>query len=158
MTEKRFITQEGLEKLKKELADLKAQRREVAEHIQGARELGDLSENAEYLEARNRQAFNEGRIAELENIIKNVIVVDRKPKSKTVQVGSYLKVKSTGGTFGSGQVEKFIIVGSSEASPIEGKISNESPLGRAFLGHKVKDTVEVAVPKGKRKYKILSIE
>ena len=93
---------------------------------------------------------------ELKN--KNVIVVDRKPKSKTVLVGSYLKVKSLGGTFGSGQVEKFIIVGSSEASPIEGKISNESPLGRAFLGHKVKDTVEVAVPKGKRKYKILSIE
>lgn len=159
MEEKRFITEEGLKKLEEELAKLKEKRKEIAQRIQGAKELGDLSENAEYIEARDSQAFNEGRIIELENIIKNAVIVNGRSRSKTIQVGSRIKVKSLGGDFSSqNQTESFSIVGSNEARPAEGKISNESPLGRAFVGHKAGETVEVEAPRGKIKYKIVAIE
>lgn len=149
-----YITKEGLEKLKKEKEELeKNKRSEVIEKIKRAKELGDLSENAEYAEAREEQSFIEGRILELKELINQAIIIDDNGSSRnTVGVGSTIKVKV-------GNMEKdFTIVGSREADPMKGLISNESPLGKAFLGSKKGDTVEIAVPKGKVKYKIMKIK
>lgn len=138
-----FITQEGLEKLREELKTLKAvKRKEIAQRIQEAKELGDLSENAEYVEAKNEQAFVEGRVAELEAIIKNAVIIDEKSRSDTVRVGSKVKVKMNG------EIKSYEIVGSNEADPLNGRISNESPLGAALVGKKVGDEVEVETPRG----------
>lgn len=147
-----YITSEGLEKLKKELFKLKNDRRkEMALRIQQAKEYGDLTENAEYIEAKNEQAFIEGRILELENIIKNAIIIKNKKSNGVVNVGSIIKVKSENKEKG------YVIVGSQEADPGKGKISNESPLGQAFLGRRVGEIVEVKVPKGKLKFEIVAI-
>jgi len=150
----RYLTLQGLEKLKNELKERKTKvRREIAERLEEAKALGDLSENTEYSSAREAQAFNEGRILELEEIIRNAVVVSsRKKKKKEIQIGSDISVKC------GNQVKHFTIVGSQEAEPEEGKISTESPLGKAFLGHKPGDIVEVKTPRGKMKYKILSIK
>jgi transcription elongation factor GreA len=150
---KQFLTKEGLEKIKKELNYLKiTKRQKIAERIQVAKELGDLSENAEYSEAKEQQALNEKRIAELEETLKNAETIDeRHLHSNTVTIGSTITVKN-------GQNERtFTIVGSNEADPSKGKISNESPLASSFLGHKVNDKVEVETPKGKVIYSILDI-
>lgn len=150
---KKFITTEGLEKLKKELDCLKTlKRQEIARRIQTAKELGDLSENAEYSEAKEQQALNETKIAELEETLKNVETIDdRHSKSNVVNIGSTIKVKNE-------EVERTLtIVGSNEADPAKGMISNESPLAMSFLGNKVGDKVEVETPKGKIGYIILSI-
>lgn len=151
--EQTFITEEGLEKLKKELNELKnIKRKEIAERIQEAKELGDLSENAEYVEAKNEQAFTEGRILEVESILKNVIIIKEKKKSSSiVEVGSKIKIKDDIET------KEYVIVGSNEADPSSGKISNESPIGQAFLGKKVGDIIEIKVPQGVKKFKILAI-
>jgi transcription elongation factor GreA len=150
---KKFITTNGLEKLKEELSYLKTgKRQEISKRIQAAKELGDLSENAEYSEAKEQQALSEAKISELEETLKNIEMIDdRHSKSNIVQIGSTIKVKN-GGT-----ERVFTIVGSSEADPIEGKISNESPLAMSFLGHKVGEKVEVETPKGKTNYLILDI-
>ncbi len=150
---KQFITKEGLEKLKEELNFLKTEKRqEISRRIQAAKELGDLSENAEYSEAKEQQALNEGKIAEVEETVKNAQTIDnRHSKSKLVNVGSTITVKN-------GASERtFTIVGSNEANPSEGKISNETPLAISFLGHKVNDKIKVETPKGKMEYKIMSI-
>ena len=150
---KKFITTDGLKKLKEELDCLKtSKRQEIAKRIQAAKELGDLSENAEYSEAKEQQALNETKIAELEETLKNIEMIDdRHSKLNVVNIGSTIKVKN-------GEVKRvFTIVGSNEADPPEGKISNESPLAMSFLGHKVNDKVEVETPKGKVNYLILNI-
>jgi len=150
---KEFITADGLKKLKEELSYLKmSKRQEIAKRIQNAKELGDLSENAEYSEAKEQQALNESRIAELEETFKNAETIDdRHSRSDVVNIGSTIKVKS-------GEIKRTLtIVGSNEADPSEGKISNESPLAMFFLGHKINDKVEVETPKGKKNYLILDI-
>lgn len=148
-----YLTPDGLARLKEELKELKTVRRkEIASRIQEAKELGDLSENAEYAEAKTEQAFIEGRIIELENILKNAVVIKDRSGGDEVRVGSSLKVST-------GQQELTLtIVGSNEANPDKGLISNESPLGQALLGHKVGDEVEVKAPAGTVKYKILTIK
>jgi len=151
---KQFITAEGLEKLKKELNYLKiTKRQEIAKRIQAAKELGDLSENVEYSEAKEQQALNEAKIAKMEETLKNAETIDdRHFRSNVVQIGSTIKVKN-------GKTERvFTIVGSNEADPLEGKISNESPLAMSFLGHKAGDSIEVETPRGKVEYKIIEVK
>ncbi len=153
--QKQYLSKEKLEELQAELQNLKTIRRqEVAERLKRAKELGDLSENSEYFEARDEQAQVEGRILELEDIIKNAVLIEKAPSTGIVQVGSTVVVEKTGQ---SGQ-RKFVIVGSNEAKPEAGFISNESPLGRAFLKKKAGETVMVVTPNGKAEYKIVSIE
>jgi len=147
-----FITKEGLARLEKELAYLKtAKRKEIAERIREAKELGDLSENAEYTEAKEEQAFTEGKIIELEYITKNSQVIKSGKSSSTVKVGSKIKVESDNQEF------EYIIVGSSEADPNNGKISNESPLGKALLNKKSGEVVSIEAPQGKKEFKIITI-
>jgi transcription elongation factor GreA len=122
----------------------------VADRIKTAKAYGDLSENAEYQEAKDEQAFVEGRIIELDNIIKTSVVAD-KQDIDVVQVGSHIKVEKEDGVF------EFTIVGSTEADPANGKISVESPLGEAFFGKAKNDELEIDLPMGKVKYKILEI-
>lgn len=146
----RYISKERLEELKKELTDLKVKRHEIAQRIEEAKAMGDLSENMEYQEALEVQAFNEGRVREIEQILKEAVLVSR-TKEEVAQIGSTIKVKSDS------QTREFIIVGSAEADPSVGKISHESPMGKAFLNHKINDMVEAETPRGKIKYKIISI-
>lgn len=149
-----FLTKEGFEKLKKELDDLASNgRRAVAQRIKQAKEYGDLSENSEYADAKDQQAFIEGRIAELENILKNATLIEEtKNSGGIVSVGSTVHVELEGGK------EIFRIVGSAEADPEKGFISNESPIGQALLGKKKGEEVEVSVPAGIVKYKVVHIE
>lgn len=147
-----YFSPVGLEKLKKELEDRRGEiRTDITRRILAAKELGDLSENAEYAEAKEAQAFNEGKIAELEDTIKEGIVINHKEGQGVIVVGSTMKLKS-------GPVEhKFTIVGPAESDPVKGFISNESPLGQAFIGHKKGDEVQVKTPGGIVKYKILEV-
>ncbi|MFA6098441.1 MAG: transcription elongation factor GreA [Patescibacteria group bacterium] len=153
MTEQNtFITKDGLDKLKHELSELKTtKRKEIAERIQEAKELGDLSENAEYVEAKNEQSFAEGRVLEIESIIKNATIIKQSKATGEVRVGSKIKISEDDKT------KEYYIVGSNEADPSRGKISNESPLGKAFLGKKTGDTIEIKVPQGSKKFKIIAI-
>jgi len=153
MTQRTYLSQEGIETIKKELQELKTKKRqEIAARLQEAKDLGDLSENAEYFEAKEAQSLNENRIIELEKLLKNAVVIETSSEEDIVRVGSTIEVKSNNGP------ETFNIVGSAEAKPQEGKISNESPLGRAFLGRKIGDEIEVKSPNGITKYKIIKIE
>ena len=157
MSRQSVITQEGLEKLKEEIEYLSTtKRREVAERIKEAREFGDIAENAEYDDAKNEQALLEQRIAQLEERLRRSEVVDGKAVDTTeVGVGTTVHVKDQK----SGDSQKFQIVGSTEADPTEHKLSNESPIGMALMGHKRNDVVSVDVPRGpKRKLKITKIE
>ena len=153
---KKFImTYEGVKKLEEELEYLKTvKRKEITEKIKVALGYGDLSENSEYDEAKNDQAFTEGRIIQLENMLKNAVVVDESeiPKDK-VSVGSIVKVMD----YEFDEEVADTIVGSAEADPMNFKISNESPVGSALLGKKVGDVVEVAVPSGVSKFEVLEI-
>lgn len=153
---KKFVmTYEGVKKLEEELEFLKTIKRvEIKEKIKVARGYGDLSENAEYDEAKNEQAFVEGRIAQLENMLKNAQVVDEGDLSTDkVSVGSIVKVKD----YEFDEEIELSIVGSAEANPMDNKISNESPVGKALVGKKVGTIVEVPVPDGVNKYEILEI-
>jgi transcription elongation factor GreA len=142
MSTKQFVTAEGLEKLSAELHQLKTEKRkELANRIQDAKELGDLSENAEYQEAKNEQSFVEGRIAEIEDTLKNAEIINH-TNSGIVQIGSTLTVRILGND------QTFTIVGSNEANPQDGRISNASPFGQAFLGRKVGDVTTVKTPRG----------
>lgn len=148
-----IISQEGYNKLKEELDFLSTVvRKEIAERIEQAKELGDLSENAEYSEAKDAQALNEGKILELSSILKNVTVVENGSGNNEVSMGSKVTVKSDKGE------KEYLIVSFNEADPLNGKISNESPLGLAFLNKKKGDVVEVETPKGVVSYKILKIQ
>ncbi len=150
--EKIFLTPEGLEKIKKEYEELTGKRRkEIALRIQKARELGDLTENAEYDAAREEQAAVEGRIAELEELMKRAEVVKNNKCPVQIEVGCRVRVHLED------QDQEFQIVGAPEADPAGGKISNESPLGQALLGKKVGEKIEVDAPVGKLIYKILDI-
>ena len=152
-----LITKEGLKKLKEEYEELKTVKRaEIAERLKEAISYGDLSENAEYEEAKNEQAFIEGRILDLEKKIKNAKIITEKHdgRSKLVEIGSQVTVTEKGAR---NEPETYMIVGSTEADPIGHKISNESPIGKALLGHMRGDTVDVQAPGGKYKYEILKI-
>ncbi|MEA1926504.1 MAG: transcription elongation factor GreA [Patescibacteria group bacterium] len=150
----KYITQKGLEKLKTELEERKRKtRRTIAEAIKEAKEQGDLSENAEYTEAKHQQRENESRIMQLENIIRVSKIVPKEKSNNAVQIGSDVEVKTQGKKI------MFEIVGSNEADPIDGKISNESPIGKAFLGRKKGEKFKVKLPNGKKViYKILHIK
>jgi len=148
-----YISAEGLEKLKQDLHELKtAKRQEIAVRLEHAKSLGDLSENAEYQETKEEQALVEQQIAELEDKIRNAIVIKSERPTDVVTVGSTVVVNAGHGP------ETYKIVGSEEAKPVEGKISNESPLGKAFLNRRIGNTVEVKTPGGTMEYKILEIK
>lgn len=148
-----IISREGYEKLKKELDQLiNVKRRDIAQRIQLAKDQGDLSENAEYSEAKDAQAFNEGKIVEISQMLKNLTVVENGYNNGKVQMGSTVTALSQG-------VKKtYTIVSFNEADPTEGKISNESPIGREFIDKQKGDKVIVKTPKGKIEYKILDIK
>ena len=152
-----ILTPEGLEKLKEELSYLQTdKRREVAERIKEAREFGDISENSEYDDAKNEQAMLEQRIAQVEERLRSATVIDPKDVSTdAVQVGSVVAVQDED----TGKAQEFTIVGTAEANPREMRLSNESPVGRALLGRRAGDTVEVPVPRGgARRLKITKID
>jgi len=150
-----ILTVEGLKKLEEELEQLKTvRRREVAARIKQAIEFGDISENSEYEDAKNEQAFIEGNIMALEKKLRNARVIDANDVDvATVSVGSTVKIED----LGSGEILEYTIVGSVEADPAKNKISNESPVGKALLGHIIGDVVEINVPLGIIKFKVLDI-
>ena len=149
-----IISQEGYDKLKKEIDNLiNVKRREIADRIQKAKDMGDLSENAEYAEAKDAQAFNEGRIAEISELFKNLTIFKDNGHKNIVGMGSKVTVLVNGNT------EKvYEIVSFNEADPLEGKISNESPLGTALLDKKKGDKVKVSTLKGEVGYEVLNIK
>jgi transcription elongation factor GreA len=150
---KYYLTKEKLEELKKELEYLQTEgRRQISEQLQKAKEYGDLSENAEYSQAKEEQTKLEARISELDNMIRNAIIIQQNPKTNTVQIGSTVFLKKDG------QVYHYTIVGVNEADPKNNKISNESPIGKALLGKSVGDEVIIDAPSGKIKYKITKIQ
>jgi transcription elongation factor GreA len=151
-----ILTREGYTKLRKEIEQLSTtRRREVAERIKIAREFGDIAENAEYDAAKNEQAMLEARIAKLEERLASARVIEKREISKdVVSVGSTVRLRDVDAK----QTVEYRIVGSAEANPAELKLSNESPVGRAIIGHKKGETIEVATPRGSLKYKILEIK
>lgn len=146
------LTQEGLEKLKNEVAQLKVRRKEIINRIQIAKEFGDLSENAEYDDARNEQSFVEGRLQELQEMIKQARVVTKQTSSDKVVVGSKVTVECEGDT------EEYELVGLNESDPTNGKISIESPIGNALLGAKKGESVVVETPGGKLEYTVKAVK
>lgn len=147
-----YISAQKLKELKQDLENLRIKRNEISKRIQEAQDRGDISESAEYAEAKEAQAFNEGRIQELKQLINDAVVISKKKKCDIVDVGCKIVVKNKEGK------KEFTIVGSKEADPMQGKISNESPLGRVFLGKKKDDEVIAQAPKGKIHYKIVQIK
>ncbi len=154
MADNQYFSKEGLEKLKEELQHRSdVLRPEIAQRIKEAKEQGDLSENAEFDAAKEAQSMNEGRIEEIRHIIENAVIIKNgDQKHNIVGVGCKLEVESEG------KKKTFNIVGVTESDPAKGFISNESPIGKAFLGHKKGDTVKVRIPKGEVEYKILDIK
>lgn len=153
MSKKYLLTPEGLEKLNAELKTLvNDKRKEVIERIREAAAHGDLSENADYAQAREEQSFIEGRIAEIEDIIKNAEIITTNNHHHHVSIGSTVTVKVNGAE------KKYTIVGGSEANPKEGKISNESLVGKSVLGKKAGDKFSVSAPAGDMQYEIISID
>ena len=150
-----FITKQGLANLTQELSDLvKHKRPEIAERIKEAVALGDLTENAEYAEAKDQQGFMEGRISEIENILRTVQVVSATPRGRSfVQIGCAVHLAIL---HGQGR-KKFMIRGKGEGRPEKGEISSDSPIGQAILGRKVGDEVEVPTPAGNKRFKIIRI-
>lgn len=149
-----YISQEKLNELKKELDFLKSEKRkELAENLQKARALGDLSENAEYHAAREEQGFTEDRIKQLEHIVKTAIVVQHRKVNGVVQVGSVVEIKKKGER----TAKKIEIVGGEESDMMNGKISYKSPLGEALIGQKEETKISVKTPRGEMVYTIVSI-
>jgi len=151
-----FLTKEGFQKLQEELDYLRtAKRQEVAERLHEAMEGGELIENAEYEAAKNEQAFVEGRIQELDVLLASANIIEDNGKSKktdAIHIGSKVTIKE-----GNFEAETFVIVGAAEANPREGKISNESPIGKAILSHKLGDIVKVETPGGTYNVKIIKV-
>jgi transcription elongation factor GreA len=153
MTKPIYITKEGLEKLEAELEQIRAVRRpEVAEKIQRAKERGGTENNAEYEDAKNEQAFVEGRLLTLENIISRAVPAESGKAAGKVTLGRKVLIRNQ-----DGKIEQYSIVGSAEAKPIDGKISNESPVGRALLGRTVGEEIEVATPAGQLRLLVMEI-
>lgn len=148
-----FVSKEGLKKLEEEFAHRKnVERRTIADRIETAKELGDLSENFEYHDAKEAQSMNESRLIDLEGMIKDAVIVETQSGGSEITLGSTFNV-----TF-AGKGKSFEMVGSNEADPLAGKISNESPLGQAFMGRAAGETVEIQVPSGTVSYKITDIK
>ena len=147
-----LLTREGIQELDDELKLLVAERGPIADRIKTAREFGDLAENAEYSAARQEQERNESRISEIENILRNVEEIKKPRGDSKVQLGSRIKLKSAGG-----KDKQFQVVGTVEADPLEGKISDESPIGQSLIGKKVGDQVEIVTPADTISYKIIEI-
>lgn len=148
-----YLTKTRLEELENEFQDLKSKKRlEVSERLKRAKEFGDLSENSEYSEAKEEQAQVESRIFELEEIIKHASIIKKDTGKSEVVIGSTVRTEKDG------KEVVYQIVGSNESKPEEGRISNESPLGQAFLGKKIGDVAEVVSPNGKTSYKVIAIE
>ncbi|MBA2371149.1 MAG: transcription elongation factor GreA [Chloroflexi bacterium] len=146
------ISADGLKKLEAELNELRTvKRQEVADQIHAAMQFGDYSENSELEQAKNDQAFLEGRIMTLEQMVKNAVVIDENGHHDKVEIGSHVRLDLDGETV------EYVIVGSAEAAPAKGRISNESPVGKALLGHHTGDTVSVLVPKGAVQMKVLAV-
>lgn len=154
MTEQPYLTTEGAERLRKELEQLKGPaRQEMSQRLRSAIQMGDLSENADYHKAKEDQGFLEGRINELEYILSNAIIVEiQSGNQEVVEVGVQVTIQEEGE-----DPETFLLVGAKEASPREGKISNESPFGRALIGHRQGDVVAVQTPSGNIQLKIIKI-
>ena len=154
-----ILTQEGLEKLEQELEELKSvKRKEIAEKIKVALSFGDLSENSEYDEAKNEQAIMEARSADIEVTLKNVKVIDESELSnENIHIGSKVEVRVNNPRTGKTDVYTYKIVGSNEADPLSGNISDESAVGKALLGHGIGDKIEVEVPAGMMEYEVLAI-
>ena len=159
MAEEMYLTSEGAEKMRAELEELKGPKRdEMAKRLRSAIQMGDLSENADYHKAKEDQGFMEGRIQELEYLLRNAIIVDVDEVTKdSVQVGSCVTVQE-GDEAEEQYEEQFFVVGAKEADPRNGKISNESPIGKALMGGHVGDVVSATTPGGVIKLKILKIE
>src|SRR5690242_17878975 len=153
MTQPHYLTPEGEEKLKAELEELKGPRREeLSARLRSAIQMGDLSENADYHKAKEDQGFLEGRIQEIEAVLRNAVIIE-KSHGDVVTVGSTVTVQEA-----NFEPETYYMVGAKEADPRNGRISNESPIGKALLDHKAGDVVEAETPGGKLKFKILKIE
>ncbi|MBT3323479.1 MAG: transcription elongation factor GreA [Anaerolineae bacterium] len=153
-----YLTKDGFINLQRELDDLRSvKRNEVAERLREAMEDGELIENAEFESAKNEQSFVEGRISELKQLLANAHIIDyddqENGKSKYAQVGSTIFLREDGEK----NSEKYVIVGAAEADPRNGMISNESPIGKAAIGHKAGEEIEIATPAGKLKFKITTV-
>jgi len=147
-----YVSADGLKKLQAELEDLRTVKRaEVAARIHAAMEFGDFTENSELEQAKNDQAFLEGRIMTLEQQVKHAQIIDEKAKHEIVEIGSHVTVEAEGSK------DQYVIVGSAEAAPAEGRISNESPVGKALMGHRAGETVRLVVPAGAVEMKILTV-
>lgn len=159
MVKQILLTKEGLEKMEAELDELKGvKRKEVAEKIKVALSFGDLSENSEYDEAKNEQAIVEARIADIEAMLKQVKVIDESEmSSENIHIGSKVELRMVNTATGVSRDVTYKIVGSNEADPVNGCISDESAVGKALLDHRVGDRIEVEVPAGTMKYVVLSI-
>ena len=155
MSDQTFLTRDGLKKLEEELNFLRTTRRaQVAERLHNAQEDGELIENAEYEDAKNEQAFLEGKILSLESMLSSaVIIAENDPSNGIVNLGSKVTIKEAGG----GKPESYQLVGAAEANPKDGRISNESPLGRALLGRKVGDDIKVNAPSGTISFRVVAI-
>jgi transcription elongation factor GreA len=155
MPEQTYLTADGAARLKAELEELKGPARNaLAQRLRSAIQMGDLSENADYHKAKEDQGFLEGRIQELEYLIRNAVIIDELPvRNDEVSVGSHVTIQED-----DYPAETYYVVGSKEAEPRKGRISNESPIGRALMGAKVGDTVSAETPNGTVKFKILKIE
>ncbi len=159
MVKQILLTKEGLDKMEAELDELKGEKRkEVAGKIKVALSFGDLSENSEYDEAKNEQAIVEARIADIEAMLKNVKVIDESELSEeNIHIGSRVELRVTNPKTGASQVVNYKIVGSNEADPLNGCISDESAVGKALLDHAIGDKIQVEVPAGAMEYVVLTI-
>ncbi len=149
-----YLTQEGAERLKKELESLKGPaRQQIASRLRAAIQQGDLSENADYHSAKEDQAFLEGKIMELEALLRNVVIIEKKQPSDVIEIGAHITVQEEGE-----EQEVYYLVGPKEADPKRGMISFESPIGAALRGRKAGDLVEITTPGGKITYKVLKVD
>jgi transcription elongation factor GreA len=155
MTDPSYLTAEGYERLKKELEELKGPARQnISARLRAAIQMGDLSENADYINAKEEQGFLEGRIQELESILRNYIIIDERPRSReTVDIGSHVTIQEE-----DYPPETYYVVGPKEADPKKDRISYESPIGRALIGRRVGEEVVATTPGGDIRFKILNIE
>ncbi len=154
MPDPTYLTEEGARKLRAELENLKGPRRaELAKRLRSAIQMGDLSENADYHKAKEDQAFLEGRIQEIEYLLRNAVTIDRQADTDTVSLGHHVTIQEA-----NLPPERYHLVGAKEADPRQGRISNESPIGRALVDHRVGDVVEAETPAGSIKLRILEIE